>query len=125
MDEATRVAERMTDPEASALKVANLVNLYPKISHSFIRREIQALESHGVVVRRYAIRRTSEPLVDDADREELAKTERLAEAMKLALSTADSELTSMGGRARERVLRMHDVRREAAKLKGLFARYAR
>ena len=71
----------MTDPkpELPVITVAYLVNLYPKISHSFIRREIQALESLGVVVQRYAIRRTSEPLVDDADREELAKTEVLLE----------------------------------------------
>jgi glycosyltransferase involved in cell wall biosynthesis len=64
-------------PELHTMTVAYLVNLYPKISHSFIRREIQALESQGVVVQRYAIRRSSEPLVDDADRKELAKTEVL------------------------------------------------
>ncbi|MGB8221831.1 MAG: glycosyltransferase, partial [Polyangiales bacterium] len=56
------------------IRVAYLVNLYPKISHSFIRREIHALESQGVVVDRYAIRTTSEPLVDEADRQEVAKT---------------------------------------------------
>ena len=61
------------------LKVAYLVNLYPKISHSFIRREIRALEAHGVVVQRYAIRLTAEPLVDEADVEEFAKTEVLLE----------------------------------------------
>jgi colanic acid/amylovoran biosynthesis glycosyltransferase len=66
-------------PELPVITVAYLVNLYPKISHSFIRREIQALESQGVRVQRYAIRRTSEPLVDDADCEELAKTEVLLE----------------------------------------------
>ena len=42
----------MTDPkpELPVITVAYLVNLYPKISHSFIRREIQALESPGVEV---------------------------------------------------------------------------
>ena len=65
--------------EPPEITVAYLVNLYPKISHSFIRREIQALESQGVVVQRFAIRRTAEPLVDDADREELAKTKVLLE----------------------------------------------
>ena len=64
----------MTEQNPSGSTVAYLVNLYPKISHSFIRREIRALESQGVAVRRYAIRRTSEPLVDEDDREELAKT---------------------------------------------------
>jgi colanic acid/amylovoran biosynthesis glycosyltransferase len=60
--------------ELPPLTVAYLINLYPKISHSFIRREIRALESQGVLVQRYAIRRTAEPLVDAADREELART---------------------------------------------------
>jgi len=67
----------MTAPDPAALRVAYLVNLYPKISHSFIRREIQALESLGVTVQRYAIRPSSEPLVDAADRDELTKTEVL------------------------------------------------
>jgi glycosyltransferase involved in cell wall biosynthesis len=61
-------------PAQAPIKVAYLVNLYPKISHTFIRREIQALEAQGVDVRRYAIRRVKEPLVDDKDREELTKT---------------------------------------------------
>jgi glycosyltransferase involved in cell wall biosynthesis len=52
-------------------------------------------------------------------------SERLAEAMKMALETSDEELTRMGTRARQRVLRMHDVRREAAKLRELFGRSAR
>ncbi len=60
--------------EERPIRVAYLVNLYPKISHTFIRREIQALESQGVTVRRFAIRRADEPLVDAEDREELAKT---------------------------------------------------
>lgn len=60
--------------QPGAPSVAYLVNLYPKISHSFVRREIQALESLGVTVDRYAIRRTDEPLVDAADRQELHKT---------------------------------------------------
>ena len=33
---------------ASGVIVAYLVNQYPKVSHSFIRREILALERHGV-----------------------------------------------------------------------------
>ena len=76
--------------EPSRLRVAYLVNLYPKISHTFIRREIQALESQGVDVRRYAIRRAEEPLVDAEDREELAKTTILLElgASWLLLSLA-------------------------------------
>ena len=35
------------------MKVAYLVNQYPHVSHSFIRREILALEAHGVTVERF------------------------------------------------------------------------
>lgn len=57
--------------------VAYLVNQYPKVSHSFIRREIAALEHLGQPVRRFAVRRTAEPLPDPADRAELARTHPL------------------------------------------------
>ena len=38
------------------MRIAYLINQYPKISHSFIRREIQALERQRVHVMRIAIR---------------------------------------------------------------------
>jgi colanic acid/amylovoran biosynthesis glycosyltransferase len=38
------------------LKIAYLVNQYPKVSHTFIRREILALERQGVSVSRFALR---------------------------------------------------------------------
>ena len=38
------------------MRVAYFVNQYPAISHSFVRREIQALERQGLDVARYAIR---------------------------------------------------------------------
>jgi glycosyltransferase involved in cell wall biosynthesis len=56
------------------VRVGYLINQYPKISHTFIRREIQALEQMGTEVVRFAIRPVSEPLTDPADREEEAKT---------------------------------------------------
>jgi glycosyltransferase involved in cell wall biosynthesis len=55
--------------------IAYIVNQYPKVSHSFIRREIQALERAGVRVLRYSIRATPlAELVDDGDRLEHGKT---------------------------------------------------
>ena len=60
-----------TDPSVT---VAYLVNQYPGISHTFIRREIIALEARGVDVLRYSIRPIHSPLVDEADRQELTKT---------------------------------------------------
>ncbi|MDP1699410.1 MAG: glycosyltransferase [Aestuariivirga sp.] len=56
------------------MNIAYLVNQYPKTSHSFIRREIAALESLGLIIHRYTLRRTAEVLTDEADARELAKT---------------------------------------------------
>ncbi len=57
------------------MRIAYLVNQYPKTSHSFIRREIEVVESNGIDVVRISIRRTREPLVDSRDKAELARTE--------------------------------------------------
>lgn len=51
------------------MKVVYLVNQYPKVSHSFIRREIFALEKLGVQVYRYSIR--SVPVADLADQQDI------------------------------------------------------
>jgi colanic acid/amylovoran biosynthesis glycosyltransferase len=61
------------------MKIAYLVNQYPAISHSFIRREIAALEELGINVERFSIRSASE-LVDQADRLELKKTRFILKA---------------------------------------------
>ncbi len=55
-------------------RIAYLVNQYPKTSHSFVRREIAALEALGAEVSRFALRANAEPLVEEADRRELART---------------------------------------------------
>jgi colanic acid/amylovoran biosynthesis glycosyltransferase len=57
--------------------VAYLVNQYPKVSHSFIRREILALEAMGVTVLRIASRGWGDTLVDEADHDERRKTQYL------------------------------------------------
>ncbi len=56
------------------MKVAYLVNQYPRTSHSFIRRELQALEALGVEVWRYSLQPAGEALSFEADRLEAAKT---------------------------------------------------
>lgn len=58
----------------SPVKVGYLVNQYPHGSHSFIRREIVALEAQGIAVERFSIRPSSGTLVDPADQEEGHKT---------------------------------------------------
>src|SRR5450756_1500686 len=56
------------------MRVAYLINQYPKVSHTFIRREIQALERQGFDVTRIAIRGWDENLVDDEDKLERERT---------------------------------------------------
>jgi glycosyltransferase involved in cell wall biosynthesis len=62
------------------MKIAYLVNQYPKVSHAFIRREILAVEKEGVEVVRWGIRRSAEPLVETLDVEEARKTHGLLDA---------------------------------------------
>lgn len=57
------------------LKVAYLVNQYPKVSHSFIRREILSLERQGVQVQRIALRGWDGELVDAEDQREREQTQ--------------------------------------------------
>ena len=58
-----------------ALKIAYFVNQYPKVSHSFIRREILALERQGFEVQRIALRGWDESLPDPEDRREQRATQ--------------------------------------------------
>ena len=55
--------------------IAYLVNQYPKVSHSFVRREVAAVESCGIKVARFSIRSCESELVDGADKleQELTK----------------------------------------------------
>lgn len=55
-------------------KIAYLVNKYPAVSHSFIRREINALEKREFEILRFSIRSCASELVDEKDKAELTKT---------------------------------------------------
>lgn len=66
------------------MKIGYLVNGYPRNSHSFIRREIKALESLGAEVFRYSQRPLDVPLASEADREEHRRTRELLGAGVLA-----------------------------------------
>jgi colanic acid/amylovoran biosynthesis glycosyltransferase len=56
------------------LKIAYFINHYPKVSHSFIRREILALERQGFDVQRIALRGWDGPLPDEEDKLEQDRT---------------------------------------------------
>lgn len=55
-------------------RIAYLTNNYPKVSHSFIRREILALEAQGVDVLRFALRGWDAEVVDEEDAAEKTLT---------------------------------------------------
>ena len=104
-------------------RVAYFINQYPTVSHSFIRREILALERQGVEVLRVAARGWDGELVDAEDLRERARTHyvlreglwALPWAVVLTLLTAPARFISafclairMGRRA-ERPLPYHLV----------------
>lgn len=70
------------------MHIAYILNSYPQPSHSFIRREIRALEAQGHHVTRLAMRAGEAPLVDAQDVEEAAATQYVLKAGALALLRA-------------------------------------
>jgi colanic acid/amylovoran biosynthesis glycosyltransferase len=56
------------------MPIAYLINQYPKVSHTFIRREIRALEQLGLEIARVSLRFCDEQLVDQDDQEERVRT---------------------------------------------------
>ena len=70
------------------MNIAYLVNHYPAVSHSFIRREILALEKGGVAVQRIALRGWDGPLADPADVLERTRTRFVLRQGAVELSRA-------------------------------------
>ncbi len=56
------------------MKIGYLLNQYPYISCTFIRREIVGLEAQGIDVARFSIRSSEYDLVDERDVDEIKKT---------------------------------------------------
>ncbi|MGV2832513.1 glycosyltransferase family 4 protein [Pseudomonas shirazensis] len=61
------------------MRIAYFINQYPKVSHSFIRREILALERQGIEVQRIALRGWDGELQDSDDIAERSKTRYVLE----------------------------------------------
>ena len=69
--------------------IAYLINQYPKVSHTFIRREIAALEREGIEVMRIALRGwNDDAVVDPEDLRERARTRYVLEGGVLRLLSA-------------------------------------
>jgi colanic acid/amylovoran biosynthesis glycosyltransferase len=56
------------------MRIAYLITYYPRVSHTFIRREISALEERGFEVARFAVRRAPDAVVDPDDLREVDRT---------------------------------------------------
>lgn len=69
-------------------RLGYLINQYPKISHSFIRREILALESLGWEIHRFALRGWEAEVVDPDDRAELSRTAYVLDKGALSIAWA-------------------------------------
>ena len=65
--------------EKQIVRIAYFVNQYPAVSHTFVRREIRALESLGMTVCRFALR-PGNNLVDEADKTEKGQTHYILES---------------------------------------------
>lgn len=70
------------------MKLAYLMNTYPVTSATFIRREIAAIEAGGTPVRRFAVRRWGEALVDPLDQAEATRTHYLLSGNAAGLAIA-------------------------------------
>ena len=57
------------------VRLAYLCNLYPAVSHSFVRREIEGVERAGHSVHRFSLRPARNDLKDEADLREAERTE--------------------------------------------------
>jgi len=80
------------------MRLAYLTNRYPAVSHSFIRREILAIEAAGDPVERYSIRPPG-LVADAADQAEIARTTViLAQGLPALLGAALRMLVTRPGR---------------------------
>ena len=86
------------------MRLAYLCNLYPAVSHSFIRREIEAVEQAGNEVFRFSLRPARADLKDEADLREAPLTEPvLGHGMARLFLSALWLLLSRPGRSRSAV----------------------
>jgi glycosyltransferase involved in cell wall biosynthesis len=70
------------------VKIAYLVNQYPQPSHSFIRREIAALEAQGLSIERFTLRASNGQLVDPRDQAEKGRARVVLDVGPIGLATA-------------------------------------
>ena len=81
---------------SSGWRLAYLVNRYPAVSHSFIRREIHGAENSGATITRFSVRKPDAILPDHRDQREASITQILLEGGggQLLIATIKVFLTS-------------------------------
>lgn len=100
--------------------IAYLINRYPSVSHTFIRREIAALERAGFEVERITIRESDHGHVDPADDAEARRTTvLLSKPMQLARATLRIAITRPGRFVRALALALRSARRTSPGFKHL------
>lgn len=70
------------------MRIAYFINQYPKVSHTFIRREIMALERLGFSIQRISLRGWDEKLIDSDDINEQSLTHYVLKGGMLSLFKA-------------------------------------
>ena len=107
---ADRVSDSQVDVDRVALRtrVAYLVNQYPQPSHSFIRREIRALEDQGYDVERFTVRTYDGKLVDEQDRAERNRTTSVLDVGPVRIAAALAKEFFRGPRRFLRTLKFAD-----------------
>lgn len=75
-----------TPEPMAALRIAYLVNMYPSVSHTFIRRELQELERRGHHILRIAIRTSDNAIPDPQDQAEETRTVHVLSLPKVQLA---------------------------------------
>ncbi|VVC83688.1 glycosyltransferase family 4 protein [Sideroxydans sp. CL21] len=71
-----------------ATRIAYVINRYPMVSHSFIRREILALERQDFEILRISINGWDATLVDETDQQERLKTRYILQNQTISLLLA-------------------------------------
>lgn len=82
------MGDQSLSEQDAPLRVAYVINTYPRPSQTFIRREIRALEAAGLIVTRFAMRRDEQEVTSQEDRSEQDRTEYILDQGPLRLAGA-------------------------------------
>jgi colanic acid/amylovoran biosynthesis glycosyltransferase len=98
VDDVVQVRGEHLPAAAGGVAIAYLVSCYPKLSHTFIRREVEALRRQGIDVRTFSVRApASHEILSEADRREAVSTRYLLSG-KVALLAAQARLLATAPR---------------------------